>query len=448
VARQAVNEERQRLAHDIEACVRDSLAAIARDAAAIDATADPRLVLVRIQREANRATTELRRQLGLLRAEDAAAPERVSDSEIAPRLRWGFVVASVALLLAGADLLIFGRMEGAQQTPLTVLLTLALPALVIWSRVAPVASAMAAAGLLALGAVIDQPVQDGFALVLVSGVLVWSCAALATVRAWGAVILLSGALLVSRVLNHPENAPVAMALVLLALVGGATVGRSRRRRDRALISAGARRRIIRTAVDEAVGAERRMIARELHDVVSHAVSVIAVQSGAAELSWPADPVGAGRAIEVIRTTAEQTMTELRRLEPGLGSIRHDTDDLSALVNRMRAARLSVTLEVSGTTRTELPGTVYRVVQESLTNALRYAPNSRVLVQIDWRPDCIGVRVADDGPGSVQGTRRGYGLIGLTERVNQAGGNLVIRSAPEVGGFEVAAVLPTQVVGAS
>ena len=90
VARQAVNEERQRLARDIEACVRDSLATIARDAAAIDATADPRPVLVRIQREANRATTELRLQLGLLRAEDAAAPERVSDSDIAHRLRWGW----------------------------------------------------------------------------------------------------------------------------------------------------------------------------------------------------------------------------------------------------------------------------------------------------------------------------------------------------------------------
>ena len=70
------------------------------------------------------------------------------------------------------------------------------------------------------------------------------------------------------------------------------------------------------------------------------------------------------------------------------------------------------------------------------------------MQIEWRPDCIGVRVADDGPGSVQGTRRGYGLIGLSERLKQAGGTLVIRSAPEVAGFEVAVVLPTQVVGAS
>jgi signal transduction histidine kinase len=151
------------------------------------------------------------------------------------------------------------------------------------------------------------------------------------------------------------------------------------------------------------------------------------------LSWPADPIGAGRAIALVRTTAEQTVAELGRLEPGVGSIRHDVDDLRLLVDRMRAARPSVTLEVSGTPRPELPTTIYRVVQESLTNALRYAPNSRVLVQIGWRSDSIEVRVIDDGPGSGQGSRRGYGLIGLSERLKQAGGTLVIRSAPEVAG---------------
>jgi len=449
VARQAVNEERQRLARDIRACVRESLATMGRDAAAIDSTADPRPALIRIQAEASRATAELRRQLGLLRAEDASAEEWVSGPVTAhtPRRR-DVVLTLAALLLASADLLIFGRMEGVPQTVVIVLLTLALPLLVVWWRVAPVGSAMAAAGLLTIGAVIDQPVQDGFALALVTGVLIWSCAALATVRGWVVVIVLTGSLLVSRLLNQPENAPLAMALVFLALVGGASVGRSRRRRELAQISAEGRRRTIRTAVDDAVGAERRMVARELHDVVSHAVSVIAVQAGAAELSWPTDPVGAGRAIELVRTTAAQTATELGRLEPGVGSIRHDADDLRSLVNRMRAARLSVSLDLIGAPQAELPATIYRVVQESLTNALRYAPNSQVRVQLEWMPDRIEVRVADDGPGSLPGTRRGYGLVGLAERLKQAGGTLVIRSGPDVAGFEVAATLPTQVIGAS
>ena len=92
----------------------------------------------------------------------------------------------------------------------------------IWWRAEPVGSAMAAAGLLTVGAVIDQPVQDGFALALVTGVLIWACAALATVRGWVVVIALTGSLLVSGLLNHPENAPLAMALVFLALVGGVT----------------------------------------------------------------------------------------------------------------------------------------------------------------------------------------------------------------------------------
>lgn len=448
VARQAVNEERQRLSRDIRASVRESLVTIGQEAAAIEATADPRPALVRIQVEANRATTELRRQLGLLRAEDCSAAELDSGPVTARRpRRRDALLTLAALLLATADLLLFGQMEGVPQTLLTALLTLSLPALVLWWRAAPVGSAMAAAGLLTLGAVLDQPVQDGFALAVVAGLLVWSCAALATAPAWVAVIGLAGSLLLSRLLNRPENAPLAMALVFLALVGGVTVGRSRRRRQRAQMSADARRRTIRTAVDDAVGAERRMVARELHDVVSHAVSVIAVQAGAAELSWPTDPTGAGHAVELVRTTAAQTITELGRLEPGVGSIRHDTNDLRSLVNRMRAARLSVALEVIGTPQSELPGPIYRVVQESLTNALRYAPSSRVLVQLEWMPDRVEVQVADDGPGSLPGTRRGYGLIGLGERLKQAGGTLVIRSDPEVAGFEVAATLPIQVVGA-
>lgn len=449
VARQAVDEERQRLSRDIRACVRESLATIGREAAAIETTADPRPALLRIQAEANRATTELRRQLGLLRAEDCPTADLDPGPVTAqsPRRR-DVLLTLAALLLAAADLLIFGQMEGVPRTLLTALLTLALSILVLWWRAAPMRSAMAAAGLLTLGAVLGQPVQDGFALAFVTGVLVWSCAALATVPGWVAVMGLAGSLLLSRLLNQPENAPLAMALVFLALVGGATVGRSRRRRQLAQMSADARRRTIRTAVDDAVGAERRMVARELHDVVSHAVSVIAVQAGAAELSWPADPTGAGHAIELVRTTAAQTITELGRLEPGVGSIRHDTDDLRSLVNRMRAARLSVTLDMIGAPQSELPGAIYRVVQESLTNALRYAPDSRVLVQLEWMPDRVEVRVSDDGPGSLPGTRRGYGLIGLAERLRQAGGTLAVRSGPEVAGFEVAATLPIRVVGAS
>ena len=89
----------------------------------------------------------------------------------------------------------------------------------------------------------------------------------------------------------------------------------------------------------------------------------------------------------------------------------------------------------------IPETVYRVVQEALTNALRHAPGSSVRVEIVGAVDHIAVTVADDGPGSAAETRRGYGLIGLAERLQQAGGSLATRSSPEIPGFEVTAVLP-------
>jgi signal transduction histidine kinase len=199
---------------------------------------------------------------------------------------------------------------------------------------------------------------------------------------------------------------------------------------------------LRAAAAEAVASERRLMARELHDIVSHAVSVIAVQGGAAELSWPIDPSTARRAMEVIGTVAEQTVAELGKLPPGRTAANHNLADLRALVDRMRAAGLKVTLELTGTTSSPVPDTVYRVVQEALTNALRHAPGSHVDVRIDRRAaDLITVRVTDDGPGSAAESRRGYGLIGLAERLRQAGGTLATRSTPEVPGFEVTAVLP-------
>jgi signal transduction histidine kinase len=198
--------------------------------------------------------------------------------------------------------------------------------------------------------------------------------------------------------------------------------------------------VLQAAAAEAVRAERQQIARDLHDLVSHAVSVIAVQAGAAELSWPVNPAAARRAIDVVRSTAEQTLLELDHAIPGQGSVRHDLPELEALCDRMRAAGLSVILELEGAPPSGAASTVYRVVQESLTNALRHAPGSRVLVRISISADQVRVEVADDGPGQAESTRRGYGLEGLAERLRLAGGTLETRPGPN--GFTVTAVLPS------
>jgi signal transduction histidine kinase len=107
---------------------------------------------------------------------------------------------------------------------------------------------------------------------------------------------------------------------------------------------------------------------------------------------------------------------------------------------MQAAGLSVILELEGAPPSGAASTVYRVVQESLTNALRHAPGSRVLVRITTGADQVRVEVADDGPGQSDGTRRGYGLEGLAERLRLAGGTFETRPGPN--GFAVTAVLPS------
>ena len=168
--------------------------------------------------------------------------------------------------------------------------------------------------------------------------------------------------------------------------------------------------------------------------------MIAVQAGAAELSWPRDPATVRGAIDVVRSTAEQTLAELDHTVPGSGPMRHGRVELDALCGRMRAAGLPVTLLIDGALPDEAAATVYRVVQESLTNALRHAPGARVTVRVTAAADQVAVVVADDGPGQDDGSRRGYGLVGLAERLRLAGGTLETRSGPD--GFAAMAVLPS------
>ena len=441
-ARQAVVVERRRLSRDIEICVRESLAQVALRAAEAAAATDPTTALRLVQAEAQRANTELRRQLGLLHAGYADEPVR-ADAGPAPTPRFtlaDYLVAAAVVAVAAVDLTAGLTFEDWTWSWAVLALTLGSAATVVLRRVAPVAGALTCGGLIVLGSVLDAPVSDGFSFPLTVGILAWSVASLRTLRAWLTLGTLVGVALVSRMLNEPANAPINAVLLAVAVVGGATVGHSRAAREAAQESASAHGRVLQAAADEAVQAERQQIARELHDLVSHAVSVIAVQAGAAELSWPGDPATVRRAIDVVRCTAEQTLAELDHTLPGRGPVRHGLAELDALCGRMRAAGLPVTLDVDAALPAEAAATVYRVVQESLTNALRHAPGARVTVRVAAGADQVVVEVADDGPGQADGSRRGYGLVGLAERLRLAGGTLQTRSGPD--GFAVTAVLPS------
>jgi signal transduction histidine kinase len=199
----------------------------------------------------------------------------------------------------------------------------------------------------------------------------------------------------------------------------------------------------------AVAEEQARIARELHDVIAHNVSVMVVQASAATDVFDARPDRAREALRAIEQTGRAALEELRRL---VGSVRGEQasfapqpglDDLDRLVAQVHAAGLAVTVTVEGNPRT-LSQTVdlsaYRVVQEALTNTLKHARARHADVQMRWRDDALEVEIRDDGIGSTSANGSGHGLVGMRERLALLGGTL--SAGPDAaGGFAVRARFP-------
>ncbi len=253
------------------------------------------------------------------------------------------------------------------------------------------------------------------------------------------------------------NGPaVAVAVVATAAVG---VGRARQLRGRARARNASHESMTAAFLEYEARGERARIARELHDVVAHHISMIAVQAETARLATPGMPADGARQLLAIGDTARTALTEMRRL---LGVLREDTDtettrqpqpglpQLVELVDDARASASATTrLVVRGCVAPLDPGielTVYRIVQEALTNARRHAPGAAVDVELDYAADALLVRVRDNGPGpsgaiATDGASTGgHGLRGMRERAAAVGGDLRVGSAP-VGGFMVEATLP-------
>jgi signal transduction histidine kinase len=203
---------------------------------------------------------------------------------------------------------------------------------------------------------------------------------------------------------------------------------------------------------EAAREERARIARELHDVIAHSVSVMVVQAGAAEeVLLRQTPERALEPIRAVQDTGRQALAEMARL---LGMLRRDgeelglapqpgLDDLETLVEQTRLAGLPVELRVEGTPRPVPLGadlSAYRIVQEALTNARKHAGEARATVTVRYDAEALEVEVADDGSGSGNGDGGGHGLVGIRERVALFGGDLHAGPQPG-GGFRVHARLP-------
>jgi signal transduction histidine kinase len=202
---------------------------------------------------------------------------------------------------------------------------------------------------------------------------------------------------------------------------------------------------------QAAAEEQARVARELHDILGHSVSVMTIQATAAGDAFDSRPAQVREALMAIESTGRETLSELRRL---LGGIRPDDDagfapapgldSLDALVERVRAAGLEV--ELSSVRQPDaLPPSVdltaYRIVQEALTNTLKHARASRARVDVRRRDGALEIEVVDDGQGSAPPTP-GHGILGMQERAALFGGDLSAGPAPG-GGFAVRARIPVE-----
>jgi signal transduction histidine kinase len=202
---------------------------------------------------------------------------------------------------------------------------------------------------------------------------------------------------------------------------------------------------------EAAREERARIARELHDVIAHSVSVMVVQAGAAEEVLRQAPERALEPIRAVQETGRQALAEMARL---LGMLRRDgeelglapqpgLDELETLVEQTRRAGLPVELRIEGAPRPVPLGadlSAYRIIQEALTNTRKHAGEASAAVTVRYGPEALELEIVDDGSGSGNGDGGGHGLVGMHERVALFGGELQAGPQPS-GGFRVHARLP-------
>jgi signal transduction histidine kinase len=269
-----------------------------------------------------------------------------------------------------------------------------------------------AAGLITIAAL-------GLPAVLLTGTPLWAC------------VIVSGI--------------VALALVFGDALGGRYAAETDLREQAEL----RRQDLARQAVLE----ERARIARELHDVVAHHMSVIALQAEAAPYKIDDLPDAARETFTVIRGAAREALAETRRV---VGLLRADNegaervpqpglDGLDELVAWAERAGLNVKPSIIGLPRELSAGvdlSAYRIVQEALSNAARYAPGANMVVEVRYGDDYVAVTITDDGPrsGPPETSGGGHGLVGMHERVSMLGGSLTAGARDE-GGFQVRAELP-------
>jgi signal transduction histidine kinase len=341
-------------------------------------------------------------------------------------------------------------------TALAAVTAVAIAATLYWRRSHPVAALAAAAGLLTVHLLVFEYPDAALPIILL--VLTYGAGAWCPQRGAvaGYVLVLATIALLAATGAPGLDAATTVANIAIftcAWVIGLVVRSRRAESDARFAEAEERAEVQRQEAARAIAEERLRIAQELHDVVAHSMSVIAVQAGVGAHVLDSQPDEARRSLEAISKTSRATLTEMRRL---LGVLRGEDgerahapapglDNLESLAAEVRVTGVDVKLELDGDRKNVPPGvdlSAYRVVQEALTNVIKHAGQGvSACVSVGCHPDELCIEVVDNGRGaSVPSSPAGHGLMGMRERVAVWGGELTAGPRPG-GGYRVRARIP-------
>jgi signal transduction histidine kinase len=279
---------------------------------------------------------------------------------------------------------------------------------------------------------------------------------------WGAIAAAFGVAATALLMQvfAEDTSVFSPTIIMPAVLSAAAVFAGEAAHNRTRYLAEVRERLSRVEENREIETQRRLteerlrIARELHDIMAHTITVITVQAGEAQDALDTAPEQTREALRNIREASREAMSELRATvgvlresgEPGASrKPAPGMRDLAELVQTAGGGGLETTLEVRGDAR-PLPAaaelTAYRIVQESLTNVIRHAGASRVSVVVSYEPSVVTIEVEDDGKGAAAIPGDGHGIRGMRERAEAVGGR--VEAGPKAGGgFRVWAVLPAE-----
>jgi signal transduction histidine kinase len=361
-------------------------------------------------------------------------------------------MAAVLAVAAVFEVVMVDSRQGPVLANVALALTYTLP--LVWRRTHQYTLIACVLGAALAMAEFLTPMQDLFVPLLVILIVAYSCGA--RQNSWHAwlslAVITAGMLAVLSTMSDrsPADFFFPTMFMFMAWLAGRAI-HSRTRLTEALHEAAAQAaeehddEVRRAAVEE-----RRRIAREMHDLVAHSMSVMVVQAGGARRILDRDPARALQAAERIERTGREALAEMRHLlgvlhpgeEPRALAPQPTLAELDALIARARAAGLPVVLHEDGERRPLPAGldlAAYRIVQEALTNALKYSGGAATEVSVTWGPIELAVEIRDRGRVRIV-SDGGHGLVGMRERVRVYGGELETGPA-RGGGWRVRATLP-------